>query len=266
MSTLSQPSRAVHTLQCREIWGGFEAADSGVSVPGIDAWVLSRPFQGAPGGGDIHYVGLCGRGMLSRFLVADVAGHGESVVEVASDLRGVMSRHMNTPDQTQLVRSINDAFARRVEEGGFATAVAMTYQAADDVLVVVNAGHPEPLWYSASTGRWRILTHAVPESVGELTDLPLGIIPGTGYYQFAVPLGRGDLVVLYTDSLIEAFDDRQVQLGQRGLLAVAESLDPARHESFNHDLVEAVTAYGGGPPADDVTVLTLHHNARDPAE
>ncbi len=38
----------------------------------------------------------------------------------------------------------------------------------------------------------------------EISDLPLGLIPGTEYHQTAVRLARGDLLILYTDSINEA--------------------------------------------------------------
>lgn len=39
-----------------------------------------------------------------------------------------------------------------------------------------------------------------------MANLPLGIIEPTPYAQFAVPLQPDDLVVLYTDALIETRD------------------------------------------------------------
>lgn len=45
------------------------------------------------------------------------------------------------------------------------------------------------------------------EAVGQWMDLPLGVVPATEYRQFAVCLEDGDVVMLYTDALIEAEDD-----------------------------------------------------------
>ena len=67
-------------MQCMEIWGSSGAADSGISTPGLDIWVLGKPYQGAAKGGDVHYVSLCGGGITTRVIVADVAGHGGTVL------------------------------------------------------------------------------------------------------------------------------------------------------------------------------------------
>lgn len=254
-----------HTLSCREIWGGVSAVDQAVAVPGIDARIISRPYGEARSGGDIHYVGLCGHGVLSRFVVADVSGHGGAVAEMAGMLRSLMARHMDTPDQSEMVRAMNAEFHEQEEAGNFATAVVMSYLAPDDHLVVVNAGHPRPLWRRRSENRWRLLTGELSESVAELTDLPLGVVARTGYRQFAVHLDPGDLVVVYTDPLIEAESPAGEVMGERGLLRLATELDAGSPETVGPDLIEAAEHFQGGAPLDDdVTVLVLHHNGDDP--
>ena len=75
-------------MQCMEVWGGNQVVDSGVVMAGLDAWVYSKPFGGAEGGGDVYYVSSCATGRITRLLVADVSGHGSSVAQTAAGLRG----------------------------------------------------------------------------------------------------------------------------------------------------------------------------------
>ncbi len=95
------------TMRCLEVWGGNEAVDQGVVVPGLDAWLYSRPFEGHSAGGDLHYVSSCAAGLVTRVLVADVSGHGEMVSDMARKLRELMRRYVNYIDQTRLVQSLN---------------------------------------------------------------------------------------------------------------------------------------------------------------
>src|SRR5690242_4035808 len=81
-----------HTLQCMEIWGGSHDVENSVSTPGLDLWIYSRPYQEARAGGDVHYVSLCGGGIITRFILADVAGHGTAVADVARGLRALLRR------------------------------------------------------------------------------------------------------------------------------------------------------------------------------
>lgn len=265
MSLSLDKTRDPHPLLCNEIWGGTQATEAILSVPGLDVHVLSRPYEGDTDGGDIYYVGLCGRAALSRFVVADVAGHGQAVADLAGRLHRLMGLHMHTPDQSELVRSLNGEFATLVDTEMFATALVMSYLASSDTLVTVNAGHPRPLWYCRAEDRWRLLSHEDPAATRGSRDLPLGVLTDSGYYPFAIQLGKGDLVVLYTDSLIEAQDHAGRMLGQVGLLHLARDLGVRRPEELAGSLVRAVTDFhGGGDLEDDVTVLTLHHRDGGP--
>jgi len=264
-------TKTVIELQCTEIWGGFNATDSAVSVPGINAFILSQPYQQHPAGGDIHYVSLCGHGALSRFVVADVAGHGRSVAHLSDLLRSLMRQHMNTPDQSQFAQSLNHHFAALADQGRFATALLTSYYSPIRQLITCNAGHPPPLWYHSPTGSWRLLEYDTDYANHQTTplpptvNLPLGLIEQTDYHQFAVSLAPGDVVLIYTDSLIEARDPAGQPLGQQGLVDLADRLDPAQPHQIGSALLQAVADYRHQqPPEDDVTLLTLHHSALGP--
>lgn len=263
-SSVQSPA-SEHGLRCMEIRGGNQAVHSALSVPGMDAWVVSEVYEGAEQGGDVHYVSLCGAGRISRFMVADVSGHGHTVAALGRTLQGLMRRNINKLDQTRFARALNRAFAADATNGRFATALLATYYTPTDHLIVCNAGHPRPLWYRADRGSWQRLDERTPERADAVGNLPFGVIEPTDYQQFAVELGPGDLVLIYTDSLIEAQAPDGGQLGESGLLELVSRLDAADPASLVPLLSAAVQAHRGGrPPQDDQTFLLLHHNAADP--
>ena len=90
-------------------------------------------------------------------------------------------------------------------------------------MLFTNAGHLPPLWYRAAAKEWSFLLDSTPYSK-EIVDLPLGMIAGTAYSQTAVQLESGDLLLLYTDGISEAWDESGEQLGLEGLLSIARSL------------------------------------------
>jgi serine phosphatase RsbU (regulator of sigma subunit) len=253
----------VHEMQCMEIWGGIEAAKDRVSTPGLDAWVFAKPHRSAEGG-DIHYLSMCGAGAISRVLLADVSGHGAEVAEVAKNLRRLLRKHMNTFDSSRLAQALNEQFKELAEYGTFATALLATYFAPTDQLLICNAGHPRPLWYSNEHSQWQSLAEQLSEGRG-MSNLPLGVVDGTDYRQFIVALAPGDWLVLYSDALIEARDGRGRQLGEQGLLELASTVELDSPEEAGLRLLEAVGAFRGNhPPDDDLTLLVLYHNAGDP--
>ena len=201
---VESPSDAVHGNLGRQP-GGRECG----LHPGLDVWVCSQPYRGEARGGDVHYVSLCGGGVITRMIVADVSGHGEAVSEFSGSLRTLVRNNINRKSQTRLVARLNQQFSALAQLRRFATAVVATYLADRDRLSLCNAGHPRPFWYHAATREWEVLTSkpggpAIPSGIGGAANLPLGLDDETPYDQIDVVLGRGDLIVIYTDALSEA--------------------------------------------------------------
>jgi len=243
------------TMACMEVWGGSEAVDAHVSLSGLDAWVYSRPYAQAAAGGDVYYVSACATGRINRLLVADVSGHGESVRGVAVQLRDLMRRFVNHIDQARFVTRMNKHFVECSAAGCFATALVTTFFAPTRSLSVCNAGHPPPLLYRASTRAWSLLE-------ADAGNIPLGILEFDNCDQFAADLEVGDLVLVYTDSLIEAMPAGGEILGTGGLLQIVrETADPSHPETLIANLLAAIDARtDGGLRADDVTALLLRPN------
>ena len=82
-----------------EVWGGNRPVDSGVIMPGVDAWVYSQPCENQAAGGDVHYVSTCCGGKVVRMVVADISGHGAGVAETGVQLRLLMRRFINHQNQ-----------------------------------------------------------------------------------------------------------------------------------------------------------------------
>src|SRR5436190_20843696 len=95
---------SAHHMQCMEVWGGNQLADSGVVMAGLDAWVYSKPFGGAEGGGDVYYVSSCATGRIVRLLVADVSGHGAKVAQVATGMSAIIRKLVIQHAHTCFVR------------------------------------------------------------------------------------------------------------------------------------------------------------------
>lgn len=248
-------------MQCMEIWGGNGAFENAVSMPGIDAWVLSQPFAGDARGGDVHYISMCAGGKIARFAVADISGHGAYASDLASTLRSLMRRYINTLNQTRFLRALNRKMVQIAEAGKFATALLATYYAPTDQLFLCNAGHPPPLWYRAARREWVVLKDTMEARLTSAGNLPLGIIQPTQYSQFAVKLEPNDLVLMYTDSLIEAANANGRQLGVDGLLKRVSGIDVDDPAALSQQLLESLAAYREFAPVnDDLTMLLLHHH------
>jgi len=244
-----------------EVWGGNTRTDSGVVMPGLDAWIYSEPWQHETAGGDVHYLSSCASGQVVRMLVADVAGHGSAVAKTADDLRALMRRFVNDHDQKRFVRSLNREFTAASSDGIFATAVAMTFDSPSNNLLMCNAGHPPPLWYQSSLKKW---TYLVPNEAGS-ANVPWGVVDSVDYEQFAVRLRVGDLVLCYTDSLIEARDINNELIGPNGLLELMNEIGHPDPAGLVPRIIQAIDKRGeGNLSRDDVTCLLIRPNGLRP--
>lgn len=278
-----------HVMACMEVWGGNRAIDNGVVMPGLDAWVFSLPFrhEGAASdddaGGDIHYVTSCATGRITRLIVADVSGHGAPVAKAADALRRLMRKHTNSIEQSDLIEKVNREFgvigeAEQESAGGgtlFATAVVATYFSPTDELAVSNAGHPRPMRYDAKRGEWGAIEPSEQDAHrgSGPTNLPLGIIEETTYPATSIHLRPDDLVLFYTDSLIEAKNADGSLLGHEGLKRVLAQMDQTRPDVFVRELLARISRLSE-PRAttsdlarvfnDDVTALLVRRNALKP--
>src|SRR5229473_16649 len=152
-------NKPAQQMTCMEVWGGSQLTTRRVEMGGLDAWVYSKPFGESKHGGDVYYASSCATGRITRLLLADVAGHGNTVASTAASLRTLMRRFVNRLDQTEFVRMLNQQFTALSEAGTFATAVVATFFAPTQRLIVCNAGHPRPLLYRASKREWAFLSH-----------------------------------------------------------------------------------------------------------
>ncbi|HMB96015.1 MAG TPA: PP2C family protein-serine/threonine phosphatase [Tepidisphaeraceae bacterium] len=248
---------SVH-MTCMEIWGGNQTADNAVTMSGLDAWIYSKPYGQADGGGDVYYVSSCATGRITRLLLADVSGHGKMVADIATVLRRLMQKYVNFIDQSSFVTSMNHQFTELSAAGCFATAIVSTFFAPTNELTLCIAGHPSPLIYRAATKRWSYLAEVNDESS---TNIPLGIDQITDWMQFGVELNLGDLVLCYTDSLIESHGNDGEMLGLAGLLEIANQIELNDPGVFTRTLLDAIASRAeGNLSMDDVTVLLFRPN------
>jgi serine phosphatase RsbU (regulator of sigma subunit) len=210
--------------------------DEPFDLPGLRAMVRYLPASSATRvGGDWYITAELpdGRVLLA---IGDVAGHGLPAAAGMARLRGALAGLSITgaPPQ-QLVGWLND-LVRHVDDEHTASVVAGYFDPASRMLTWAQAGHPPPVLIR---GTW---ARPLPQ--------PDGILLGAGrrgYAAATVQLEPGDLLLLYSDGLVER-RDRDIDEGLEILLeAVRQSTDP--------DLVIGTALAALGSDAEDDTCL-----------
>ena len=248
-----------------EVWGGNHCVERSIQTAGLDIWVYSRPYGQAVGGGDVHYLSSCASGRITRMLLADVSGHGEVVSQLAMGLRDLMRRNINYVKQARFVRTMNKQFTEYAEKGCFATALVSTFFAPTKTFTLCSAGHHAPLLFDESTSQWSELKGEAGES-HVATDIPLGIVGDACYSQLAIKLQAGDMVLSYSDAIIESTDEDGRQLGEAGILKLVRELDLQEPDQVIPAIVESITALAGNNlEQDDATILLCRATGSGPS-
>jgi phosphoserine phosphatase RsbU/P len=249
---------SARVMQCMEVFGGNEAVDATLEVPGLDVGVHAAPSGGASGG-DVHYVSSCATGRIARILVADVAGHGPHVSTIAEALRKSMRRFVNYVSCDGLMAGLNRACLEIADDARFASAVVATYWAPGDRLVLSNAGHPRPLWYRARRASWSYVDARASGGTTGPANIPFGVVDEVRYDAVALRLRPGDVLVFYTDAILDAVRSDGTRLMEDGLLDVVKKLEPDRLAASPRLLLSAIEEHAAARPTDDVTVVALRH-------
>lgn len=241
-------------LVCREVWGGNEKADELVEFGRFRGRLLSLPYESSEGG-DIHFLSLCDREMLSKIVIADVAGHGELVSDIALELRNLLRENVNENDNSKLLMSLNDSLSRRLKRGGFVTMAAATFHGEDGAFIYAYAGHPTILKYDASTADWQPLRPIERGASG----VPLGVIGDTEYIQAMAKINKGDMLFFYTDGLLDVKRNGDKRMSAGDLLEACRKIT-ARRPSPNQllaSVIEHIKKTSDGGFVDDVTSLIV---------
>jgi serine phosphatase RsbU (regulator of sigma subunit) len=174
-----------------------------------------------------------------------------------------MRRFVNRLDQKEFVRLLNEQFTALSSQGTFSTAVVTTFFSPTRRLSLCNAGHPRPLLFRATEGRWSFLGHQDnPEKKGP-RNIPFGIFQLADYEQLDIELDPGDCLVSYTDALIESCDADGEMLGEEGLLRIVNLLGGIPAEKFISSLLQEIAEqFPKNLSADDVTLMVVRANSR----
>ncbi len=226
-----------------------------VTIPDVDA--LDIGVHAEPArlvGGD--YIDLYRVGESSLlFALGDASGKSLAAAMTALMLRylvrGLVAA-LGTGDLANVVRHINAVVSDDLTDGAFITFLLGTYDGADGSLRFVNAGHEPPLLLRARSEKVETL---------DAHGVILGIQPDAEFAEAACRLEPGDLLVVYTDGLTEATNERGelytierlsqdlVEKRDRGAQDVAESV------------FETVRRYAAGEMRDDATILVMRRSA-----
>jgi sigma-B regulation protein RsbU (phosphoserine phosphatase) len=186
------------------------------------------------------------------FAVGDVSGKGVSAALFMAKsvplLRLEAARHRAIP---QILAAVNDALCENNHRCMFVTLGCGILDLESGVLAYGNAGHVPPVILRGA-GRARYL--GVPEG------LVLGTMEFMEYEQCETTLERGDLLMLYSDGVTEAFNEQLEAFGPQRLLEALEGKQDAGATEIVGKVKLAVDAFAAGAKqSDDIALFAVRY-------
>jgi len=213
----------------------------------LDVAALSLPATEV--GGDYYDYFDLGSDRLAM-VVGDVTGHGVASGLVLSGVRSslnLLREEMSRP--SAVLERVNLMLKRTSAPRMHMTLAVVILDRKDCATTVATAGHPPVLIRRAEGG-------VVEVGSG---SFPLGAIEGARYREERVALGPGDVLLLYSDGLVETIDPYGDQFGWDRLKRILENLDdnPTANEIRDEILREVWDFKSDAQQMDDVTMVVV---------
>ena len=217
---------AGYNLQCRTVGGDY--------------------FDYVPFGDGLALVvgDVAGKGMPAALLMASLQAHTQAITELGGELGG---------DPASVVAKLNRAITKCTPDNRFVTFCMAVFDPLASTLTYCNAGHNPPLLIRSNGGIERL----------EDGGMVLGLFAGAAFTDKMVRFDAGDLLILYSDGVVEACSaNGDEEFGEERLariVAGSASLEPQR---VIERVIEELRAWSGdGSFADDVTVVLARRTA-----
>jgi sigma-B regulation protein RsbU (phosphoserine phosphatase) len=228
------------------------------TLPTPAGWaVYGTSFPSRWVSGDHYQVIERGQGEL-LIMASDVSGKGMAAALLTASLEALCAHPIETGMPVEeLCWRVSKLLYARTPPAKYATSFVATVELATGKLRYTNAGHNPALL---------VHTSGDIERLGS-TGVPLGMLPEAQFTANELMLQPGDLLVVYTDGIVEAVDPADDEYG-------LERLEEICREQRVVGLAELATAIDrslegfvkGVPYADDRTLVTLRREAESVVE
>ncbi len=225
--------------------GRLSTRDLEFAAQCVPAWQVGGDFYDAFETRD-HQVAL---------VLGDVSGKGLSAALVMGVVQGAVHAADATgssADHEHSAERLNHLLCKKTSRERFVSLVWCYFDPAASALNYINAGHLPPLLIRHhDNGQFEVLRL---EEGGPV----LGVLPGATYKQARVPIEPGDLLVVFSDGILEAANKGDEEFGEERILAAVKDNWSASPTEICDEVLARVRAFLGKElPHDDQTLMVV---------
>jgi len=228
-------------------------------VPGLDIAFATRPANTVAGdyydvfprpGFEAADVQAGQKEQTFLIAIADVAGKSIPAAMLMATIQASLRTLCMTPGSlTDLVARMNRYACSNSQNGRrFTTGFLAEYQPSSRMLRYVNAGHNAPV----------LRRHSGASEELCAGGLPLGVLESAEYESGTVILEPGDVLVAFTDGLVEAENIRSEEYGQGRFMNTLFANAAAPADAILRTILSDIDRFvNAAPQHDDVTLIVL---------
>lgn len=215
------------------------------NIPGLSLAAFSRPAQ-IVSGDYFDFVRFKDGGY--GIVLADVSGHGVAAGMLMSSLQTAF--HTMAPlaeSPLEVLERINHLYAHNINFTTFVTVFFGKFNPGTREFSYGSAGHNSGYLYRAGSGKETLLHPTGPA---------IGLMEGFNVHLEQVQLEADDTLLLYTDGVTEATNQRNAQWSLDGLTAIVRENHELAPEQLIQKVLQGVTQFvEGAPLMDDATLI-----------
>jgi len=181
-------------------------------------------------------------------MTSDVSGKGMAAALLTASLEALSAAPIEAGlPVEELCRRVSKLLFQRTPPAKYATSFVATVELTSGRLRYTNAGHNAGLAVRAG-GEIERLTS---------TGVPLGMLPEAPFTAREIDLAPGDLVVVYTDGIVEAFDPSDEEFGLERLEAICREHRAVPLGELSNVIDRELEKFVRGVPFPDDRTLVL---------
>jgi sigma-B regulation protein RsbU (phosphoserine phosphatase) len=205
-------------------------------------------------GGDVYDYLDYGPGRVGVAL-GDVSGKAAPAALYAAltsgILRSLAPQHLSP---AAMLAALNDQLQERKLDSQYVTMLMAVWDDSNQTLQIANAGSVQPLFVAANPS----VTDAPSVRTINAEGFPLGLFPNAEYEEFTLSTQPGDLIVFFSDGIVDAVNANGEMFGDERLKELLESQKQPTARSTVDAILQAVTDFQAGTAHfDDETIVVL---------
>jgi len=180
-------------------------------------------------------------------IIGDVSGKGLEASALTSMAKNAVKAYsFQSRRPAQIMATANKYFCKEGYQEVFATIFFGLLNKRNGDMLYCSAGHPPPL-VKRTDGEVLKLTTRSPA---------IGIMPDLDFRENLVRLDHGDILICYTDGVIEARHGQEF-FSEEGLIDLARNLESPKPGNLPKLILNEISRYSDGRLDDDIAILTL---------